>query len=187
MKVVKKLSMKTIVGSKADILTAAMTGRENDKAPVGKPVTIARMMGIATKIQTGETDNGPWVAIIGTHKAINVFTGDEVRSSKAFLPAPADDMIAAQLAMEGVDSVEYAIDVNVHYDESAITSYVYGVEVLQEPTENDPLNALEKTLGLPGLPAPVQLSEEQKAAAAKETKAKEDAEAKEAAKKEKAK
>ena len=141
MKLEKKLSLRQILGTVKETRHLAEQGQ-------GESVYVARIFGIGRSLKTGETDNGPWVAIMGEGKGINVRTGDEVRSSKVFLPAPADEMVASQVAsLERGGAVEYGFDVFVREDQTAATGYVYEVEPIMEPGESDPLSMLENQIG----------------------------------------
>lgn len=167
MKVEKKISIKTAFGAIPAIRKAADSGAEYDEKGElkgkPKPVHIVRVMGIGHTVKTGESDNGPWTAIIGEAKAINVQTGEEIRSGKVFLPSPADEITAGQLAAEGVNSVQYAWDISVIAAPDSAVGYEYVVESVMEPGENDPLAALEADMPkLPALAAPKSGGEETK-------------------------
>lgn len=154
--ITKKLSMRSVTGSKKEMLALAESGK-------GKPVLAARFMGMATGIKTGEGDNGPWLALTGEHKGINAATGEEVRSPVCFMPSPAGELVAAQLAQEGVNTVNYAFDVLVIEDETSAVGYVYETKTLMEVSEADPLNALEASLSA----APLALAAPEKDAKGK--------------------
>lgn len=146
MKLLKKISTKTVCG-----LTVAAI---REKAtPKGTP--LFRVVGVAVGTKSGETDKGIWLALRGQFEAHNMETGEVVASGTCFLPDAATDMIAAQLSVEGCQSVQFAFDVLVKSDETAITGYVYEAKPLLEPSETDPISALRSQLpDLPKLEAP---------------------------------
>jgi hypothetical protein len=98
-KLLKKLTIRTAVGSKAEILAYAQTGKESEKATTGAPVPILRVMGAVSTFKPGESDFGPYVSLIGQFKATNLQTGETFQNiSKCLLPSVVSDMIAAALA-----------------------------------------------------------------------------------------
>lgn len=140
MALIKKLSVKTVVGNvKKMVASEAIT----------KPTAVMRMFGVATRTQTGEGDNGPYVAFIGQFKAINLLDGTEYTSGKAFLPDVASDLLEGALASEGANGAEFAFDILVVPDESSAPGYVYQAESLIKPSEDDTLARLEKAVTLP--------------------------------------
>src|SRR3954464_1880890 len=93
-KLLRKLTIRTCVGTKGDILAAAMTGRGDDKATTGKAVPIMRVMGAVSGFRPGESDSGPYVKLLGQFKAVNLLTGEEFSNvSTCILPAVISDMV----------------------------------------------------------------------------------------------
>lgn len=133
-KISKKLSTKTVFGTVKDIRQAAESGN-------GEAVPIMRVLGIAKKMQSGESTNGIWVAFLGQFEFINLVTGESHVGGKAFLPSPVDAMIEAQL--EGSNSVEFAFDITVREDETSAVGYEYGAQTVLEVQENDPISLLK--------------------------------------------
>ncbi len=135
MKLVNKLSVKAIIGGKGNILETVMKDKENEHI-------VARIIGIASGIKTGEGDNGPWTGLTGQFKGVNVLTGEEFRSGILFMPSVAQDMVVGAL-MGDTKAVEFGFDITAKYDEESATSYVYGAVPLFESSESDPLSMLE--------------------------------------------
>ena len=144
MKIDRKISTKTVVGNVKAILNDMIKNDEIERQ-------LYSVVGIATRVINGESDNGPWVAFGGNFSAVNFSDGVEVRSSKCFLPDPATDMILSGLAPEDVSSVQFAFSIGIEVDETSITGYVYTVEPLLAPAENDPLEMLLAQINRPAL------------------------------------
>jgi hypothetical protein len=136
-KISKKLSTKSVVGNVKEIRKIAESGE-------GKHVDIMRVMGVAKKLQVGESDNGEWLAFKGNFEYINLITGESHVGSRCFLPAPIDSMVEAQL--EGNTAVEFAFDITVVEVEESATGYEYGAKTILKPSENDPMEMLKQTV-----------------------------------------
>lgn len=141
-KIVKKLSMKVLLGGRPKI-------PENDT-----PVYLAKVIGIASGIQSGESNYGTWRALVGQFiaEAYSVENPGSVvrfRTGKAFLPDVALDLIAPAVMNAGKgEQIQFAFDIGVQKDDSSATGYVYVAKSLIEPEENDPLEMLSaKALG----------------------------------------
>lgn len=135
MKLIGKISVRDVFGAKGQILEMVM----KDKGDSHK---LMRVVGIASGLQTGEGDNGPWTGLKGQFRATNLLTGEEFSSGKCFLPNVAQDMVVGAIMADGASAVEFAFDISVQFEESAATSYIYSAESLIQPKENDPLSML---------------------------------------------
>ena len=138
MALIKKISVKTVAGNVKKMIAAQPEGE-------AMPVTIMRVYGVATKTVTGESDNGNWVAFLGQFKAINLLDGTEYSSGKLFLPGVASDLLEGALGGDN-NSAEFGFDIIVVPDDSSAVGYVYQAESLIQPTEDDTLSRLEKSL-----------------------------------------
>jgi hypothetical protein len=128
------------------IAVAAVCGK------ITKPtekVNLMRVYGIASAFGTMETNFGQSTFLTGQMRAVNLATGEQFESAKAFLPDIAIAPIASALA-GGADSVEFGFDIHVKPSDKGSTGYEYGITPLVAPATNEPLSALEKAL--PALP-----------------------------------
>lgn len=104
-----------------------------------------RVLGSASGIGTGESDNGVYTYFKGSFLATNYDTGEEFRAGKAFMPGAASTLLEGALSGD-VTAVEFAFDVGIELDETSATGYVYTVESLLKPTQEDPLLRLSSSL-----------------------------------------
>lgn len=132
MGMIKKISTKTVLGNVKAIVQDLKEGEKTRAMMV---------VGVAKGVRTGESTYGPWVSFKGQFKATNLLNGEVSVSGECFLPDIASNMIEAQLA--DADSVEFGFDIVIKYDDDARDKYVYEIEPLFEPQENDPLLLLE--------------------------------------------
>ena len=106
------------------------------------------VFGIASGHRAGESNGQPFVRFLGQFKAIRVADRAEFMSGQCILPGAAPDLLFGALNSLGEQggSVDFAFNIGVHYDESAITKYVYDVEQVIEAQQDDPLARLEANL-----------------------------------------
>jgi hypothetical protein len=132
--IVKKLSIKTILGRKP-------------KAPAeGKIDWLCQIIGVATGVKTGNSNFGDWTALMGSFQGLNMETGDISRSGQCFLPDVALNLITAALLNKDARGIEFAFNIGVKEDSKSTTGYVYVCEPVLEASENDPLEMLTKKL-----------------------------------------
>lgn len=142
MQLIRKISTRTVFGSKSDVLELVFKDKTKDHAlyVVGGIVTGTKR-GDA-KIE-GEQDKRPWVALTGRFKAINV-RGDVFNSAVLFLPLYLVESVEQALAIEGggenIVHIKYGIF--ARFDEQSATSYVYGATSLIPVDAEDPLEKL---------------------------------------------
>ena len=122
------------------------------KKPEGK-TSLLQVFGIVTDIKTGESTYGPWVALTGQFRAINLETGEMFQSGVCFLPKMGTELITPLLKKDGTNGLEFALDIGVIPAENN-TGYEYYVEPVLETSENDPLEILSKKVKQAALPAP---------------------------------
>ncbi len=115
--------------------------------------TIMRVYGIANASGSMETNFGSSVYITGQIRAINIKTGEQFESAKAFLPDIAIHPIFSALE-SGVNSVEFGFDIHVKPSDKGSMGYEYGITPLVAPTTNAPLQELEGKF--PPLPALIE-------------------------------
>ncbi len=127
---VKKLSVKKVIGAKPKF-------DDEDQ----KTKDVMQVVGVASGMKTGTSDNGDWTALTGNFAAVNLETGEQFRSGVCFIPDVALDPIVGQLN-QGVTAVEFGWTISIKRDENAATGYVYTARPLIEADENDPLEQL---------------------------------------------
>lgn len=148
MNLVKKITPKGVCGDiKKRVLALAKDGEIANE----QKIYLFRVVGKANRFDVKMTDLGESVALKGMFKATNA-DGEEFRAGVCYLPDTASEAVAGALNGEN-ESVEFAFDISVITDDSAITGYVYEVKPLIEPTEDDALNRLSDSLP-PALEAP---------------------------------
>lgn len=153
-KIISKLTIREVVGGKPKILAAAMTGKASEDAKEGRPIPILRVTGQVQGFQPGEGDNGTFVKLRGLFKGINLLTGEVVDNVPlAILPNTLGELIAG-IMVGGAKSVDFAIEVDVQYDESAATMYTYSFRSLMKAATSAPIAAIEQALLAAGIEPP---------------------------------
>lgn len=136
--IVSKLSAKKILGKV--------------KKPESKTM-LMQVFGVATGTKTGESNYGQWVALTGQFRAIDLTDGAMYQSGVCFLPKSGLEMITPFLKKEGIDGIEFALNIGVVPADNSV-GYEYIVEPVLEAKENDPLEILTKKVTQAALPAP---------------------------------
>ncbi len=144
--IAKKLSMRHIVGG-----SIPKPVDEDGK----REITLCAVVGIAAGLKHGESNYGPWTALLGNFKALPLYgenKGKEIRTGQLFLPEAALNTISPYVenASKG-ESIQFAFEIGVRYDKAANTGYTYFCNSLMEPAENDPLEALFANVAIPAL------------------------------------
>ena len=146
--IIKKISVKTVVG---DVKKMVASGEFT-----GGP--IMRVLGHVEELKHGETDNGPWIALLGTFEATNLLTGETFNASKCFLPDVLGDMVVAQLqrakAEDANAAIQFGADVGIKLEPSSAVGYTYMATPLTQKSA-DPLEALRLEVSQK---APLQLA-----------------------------
>lgn len=181
-KLVKKLSMKHIVGNVAKFIPTKdvpVEGKENtfkEVPAIGETVWLANIVGIARGTKSGISNFGEWTALMGDFVAV-ALVGDKAaqeaqpakdgkpavaakeaeqfRTGQLFLPDVVLHMVTA--ALDGKSGVEFAFKIGITAVETegerpSATGYEYTADFLTAPKANDPLEAL---IGA-ALPAPTE-------------------------------
>ena len=136
--IVSKLSVKKICGK--------------IKKPEGK-VMLMQVFGIATGTKSDESNFGPWTALLGQFRAVNLESGELFQSGVCFLPNTGLNLITPLLKKDGTDGIEFALNIGVIPAENSV-GYEYYVEPVIESQENDPLEILSKKVNQAALPSP---------------------------------
>lgn len=141
----KKLSFKTVVGK--------VNRRELPEN--GESMLVMRVIGVANKTVTGNSDFGAFVGFLGNFEATNVATGEVFRSGQMFLPNVCSNLLEAAVAANGGANVEFGFDIGVKEADNAI-GYEYTAAPIIEASETDPVALLKSRISAPALPAPTK-------------------------------
>lgn len=145
MKLLSKISVKTIHGP---VDVRKFSEEENVQE-------LFTVYGRAAAVKTGESDKGPWVAVLGEFKAIRI-DGETFASYKFFPPSHAfAEGLQAMIALDA-GPVDFAVKVTARYDQTAITRYVYDIENLMESRPSAALASIEQAIGI----APKELTDQ---------------------------
>ncbi len=154
MKLVKKLTVKSVLGRKP---SAALLGDKSD-------VSLMTVYGKASTVEHGEHDFGDgntseYDKFKGDFEAVRVSDGVVIRSAVMILPEVAGDLLATVVngLEEGQGAVEFAFMINIRKDEGSTIGYQYEAEPLTKTEEKDPLSNIRAQLtarNVPGLAAP---------------------------------
>ena len=132
MKVIKKISTKTVFGS----VNARFLPED------GSTKELYNVMGIATSVQVGESNYGAWECLRGRFRAVNLATGEEVEAGQAFLPSLAHELVAPQVLE--AQAVEFALLIGARLSANSPVGYEYTAEPLLMPSEADPISQLAR-------------------------------------------
>ena len=144
---VKKISVATVYGkiSLKEIVEAGPTG-----------IAVMRVAGQAIGTKTGDSNYGPWTALLGRFIAVHPQTGKETEAMQCFLPEVA--MIPIQLALANAETraVDFAIEIVAK--ESSNTKpggspYDYSFNNLAPLAENDPVQKMRALIVTSAAPA----------------------------------
>lgn len=121
-----------------------------------KRIDLCDLYGIATRAKPGSSDYGPYVAFVGTFRAVRLEDKAEFESSKIILPQFIEEELFAAFNGEASGNVEFAMRISAKFDKDAATKYVYDMVPLIKPKENaqlaDLLGKVKEATKL--LPAP---------------------------------
>ena len=139
----KKLTMAT-VGLQTRGLEEVSKGQRD--------VSVARVIGFITGMESKSSDLGPYIAFKGEFEATNLLTEQVYRSGAMILPGVAEIPLVSEVASAAPGSrVKFALDVTVTENISSKggTKFKYGVRSLMEPSKDDDLTKLAKALPAP--------------------------------------
>lgn len=166
MKIVGKISVKTVVGNvptqdaKAPKMNNGVMVLDKDNNPVMETVQrgikqeIMRVFGQCDKIKLGNTAFGETVEFQGQFEATNILTGEIYRGSRLFLPPVLTEMVRNQVLAAGDVGVQFAFDIGIDSANNA-HGYQYTITPLTAPAATDPLSQMKEFLlkDAPALPA----------------------------------
>lgn len=140
---IKKISVKTVVGSMKSVLAAGADGGG-----------LMRVIGRVTSVKSGESTYGKWTGLLGQFEATNLLSGEVFESSVCLLP----DVILNKIlvALEDVDTLDFAADIGFRRTDDARdggSGYEYYATPLMDDA-SDPLEGLRRKAAQFELPKP---------------------------------
>lgn len=147
MEILRRVTLKNIGLTVKSVKGATQPLEDGENAP------LARIVGITTMSETGQTDKGEFIRLHGDFQAINLIDGTKFSSGQCILPS----FIAVQLvaALKTSPEVEFALEIGAKADEESVTGYQYTVKPLIEAETNSRLSQLlAKSKAFQALPAP---------------------------------
>lgn len=157
---IRKISVKTVVGNLKAIVLASTKLKEGEKGHManGQKFDVFSVVGIVKKVTSGEHDQfGAYYEFGGQFEATALVgdnTGTSYRAAKCFLPEVATELLVAEydrVAQDNdgvVDGIQIALKVIATVDESAAVLYSFEVQPLIEAVEADPLAMIKQQAGL---------------------------------------
>lgn len=160
-KILKRLTIRDFVGDRGGLLAIAQTGKEKPSDKLGDAVPILRVIGQVTSYRVGQSRDGggTWVECLGNFHATNLQTGEVQKSvAKMILPNVVSEPLAAAL-QGGATSAEFAVEIDVVYDETSVTFYTFEARTLLEVQPSDAIRGIFSQLAEKGITmtAPLKL------------------------------
>ncbi|WWT37761.1 ssDNA binding protein [Enterobacteria phage PRDaquamarine] len=153
MEIVSKLTLKTI-------------GAQPKPHSVKENTALASIYGRVRGKKVGQSTFGDFIKFEGEFEGVNLATGEVFRSGALILPKVLESLLAG--AVDGENTVDFAVEVWAKPSEKGNTGYEYGIKPLIEPAASDELAQLRQTVKAAALPAPAkEAATEAPAAAAK--------------------
>lgn len=161
-KILRKITIRDVVGSKSEILRIAQTGRTVTKGADGKdvysadgaPVKLMTVIGRVNGFTPGESDMGSFLKLKGAFEATNLVTGEVFTDvGTCILPNFVSDLMANAMK-SGADSVDFAVALSVVFDEAIPTMYKFEAESLLPAQESDSIAAIKAQLAGAGIALP---------------------------------
>lgn len=164
-KILKRLTVRDFIGSKMSILAYAQKGIKKEGDVLGEAVPLMRVVGQVMGYRTGESRDGgsAWIECRGNFQATNLQTGEVQKSvAKMILPNVVSEPLAAAL-MGGADTADFAVEIDVVFDETTATMYYFEARTLMEVETAKPVAGILARLEAAG----VKMTEPLKLAAPK--------------------
>ncbi|AAX45597.1 ssDNA binding protein [Enterobacteria phage PR4] len=138
MEIVSKLTLKTI-------------GAQPKPHSVKENTALASIYGRVRGKKVGQSTFGDFIKFEGEFEGVNIATGEVFRSGALILPKVLESLLAG--AVDGENTVDFAVEIWAKPSEKGNTGYEYGVKPLIEPAASDELAALRNQVKA-ALPAP---------------------------------
>lgn len=114
-----------------------------------KPAKVFKVYGLATNVRYGtHNENGDWTKFLGQFEAVDLGTGEVVRSGELFLPSSVTPILESQIISGKGDEevqfkgIQFAMEVGVEHNAKAATEYVFTCKDLMPKQENDFLSSM---------------------------------------------
>ncbi|WWT38629.1 ssDNA binding protein [Enterobacteria phage PRDmint] len=143
MEIVSKLTLKTI-------------GAQPKPHSVKENTALASIYGRIRGKKVGQSTFGDFIKFEGEFEGVNIATGEVFRSGALILPNVLETLLAG--AVDGDNTVDFAVEIWAKPSEKGNTGYEYGVKPLIEPAASDELAALRNQVKA-ALPAPAAAGE----------------------------
>lgn len=144
----RKLSSRDIVGEDVRVIWR----RAKKADPLLMKIDLYKITGMASRYDTVPSPYGESLRLIGDFIAINVQTGEVLRSNRCFLPGIMQDAIVAGISGVGSgDAVQFAYMVSITDDSDNVknaTGYIYTFETLMEMKESNQMVQLAGVIGV---------------------------------------
>lgn len=143
MQLLKKISTRTVYGSKADIQKLVLDDQKSNHL-------LYRVYGEAKGYVSGTSkfsdkdEPSGWTAIAGEFEAVSAKDGEVFNAAICFLPGYVTGPIVERLKSDDTEGVIFGFDIYAKYDEKAATSYVYLAEPLRRQGETSPLELMRE-------------------------------------------
>ena len=126
--------------------TAKIIGRIK-RPELGEYVTLYTVYGRAHDVKRGNSDNGPWLALVGSFEAHREDDGRLFYATTAFIPDMGEMLADKVSAGDGNNMVEFAVKVGIQGTDTPI-GYEYVTEPLMKASGAEPLADLREQLAL---------------------------------------
>lgn len=169
MQLLRKISARTVFGSKADIQALVLADRTKAHPLFRVGGNVRRTRTGTTKDRAEETDGAKadnprdkmrdWTALIGTFRALKT-DGTVYQSAVCFLPNYVTDMITAQLSSDDDAGVDFVGDLYAKFDDNSATSYVFEFDMRSTIETAERIGAMLGAGIGRELPAPAQAAQQ---------------------------
>jgi len=114
--------------------------------PEGEILPLLKIAGYAQGVREGESNYGPWKAIMGEFAAVNLKSGEIFHSPVAIVPSAYGELLVQQtyaaLHNDATSRVKFAVEIGVQVSKRDPNKYEYCVTPIQEPDTVNPAVAL---------------------------------------------
>lgn len=157
--IARKITVATVTGGPKNwfgrVMAAAKLDEQGEPTVEDAAVRLMAVYGNAVKATHGASDFGEWTKLHGNFRAVNLLTdkdgkelGTVMNSSIVMLPPYLSGALEGALAMDGASAVQFAFEIHAKYAPTAAQKFEYVVFDRMAPTTQDPLLALEVSMGI---------------------------------------
>lgn len=144
----KKITVSECGFGKSEILAAVMKAKPADKT-TGLSVGLLEIKGIAVSGKVGskvlpDGKTSEWLVFNGEFQATNLITGEVYNSGSCILPGALPQALFGAMRADdgGFKTGIFAVIIGAHFDEKAITSYVFDTSTILAPKASSAMEAL---------------------------------------------